>query len=235
MSDRDPTLGGLLNDAVDSALEGMYVSLRGKVVRYDATTQQADVQPIPKVRHVNESGTPVVESLPVVTSVPIIFPGGGGFCLTFPIAVGDLVELQFCGLSIDKWLTTGSESAVDPEFYARHGLADAVAFPGLRNFRRPRPTPASNAAVLGAETGAQIHVTSSQVKLGGPSAAQSLVRGDAYRTAENTLLTALATAITALAGALSPPQAAIGTTFGTALSNFQAAASTYLSTVSKTT
>lgn len=236
---RNPTLGQLLNDAAESALEGMYVSLPGKVVRYDATTQEADVQPIPKDRHVDENGAPVVQALPVVTSVPVIFPGGGGFTLTFPIAVGDLVELQFCGLSIDKWLHTGSENAVDPEFYARHGLSDAVCFPGLRNFKRPRPTPASNAAVLGAETGAQIHVTSNAIKLGGPTAVQALVLGTAYRAAEDTLITALA-AFATLVGAdtnVLPATKAGGSTLVTAIGAFQSAALSlggFLSTVSKT-
>lgn len=135
---RNPSLAEVVNLATETALETLYVSLPGRVTRYDAATQEADVQPIPRVRYTAESGEAVVEDLPVVPSVPVIFPGGGGFTVTFPISVGDTVLLVFSGASMDKWLTANTDDSLDPETHARHSLADAVAIPGLKNFRRPR-------------------------------------------------------------------------------------------------
>jgi hypothetical protein len=153
---RNPTLAEVVNEAIDGALDGIYVSLPGRVVRYDASTQQADVQPIPKVRHTDETGAAVVGPLPVVPSVPVQFPGGGGFSCTFPIEVGDTVLLVFSGASMDKWLAGSSaDTPLDPETHARHALADAVAIPGVRSFRRARPAGAmpSDHVRLGTEAG----------------------------------------------------------------------------------
>lgn len=155
MTSRNPTLAEIANAAAQSALDELFVSLPGRVVRYDAATQSVDVQPIPKVRHADEDGALVVESLPVVPSVPVVFPGGGGFTITFPISVGDTVLLVFSGCSIDKWLQAGTDEALDPEAHTRHALADAVAIPGLKNFRRPResaPTDHVRIGVDGADT-----------------------------------------------------------------------------------
>jgi hypothetical protein len=231
----------VINEAIDSSLDSLYISLPGRVVRYDSATQQVDVQPIPKVRHVDENGTPVVQQLPVVPSVPVVFPGGGGFAVTFPITVGDTVLLVFSGVSIDKWLQSGSDAPVDPETYARHALADAVAIPGLRNFARPRPAPVANAVAIGAETGAQIHVGSSEVKLGGAGSAEALVKGTSFITDLGTMLGLLSTAVKGLqsavaaagqAGAAAAVTAA--TTGAGGLDPFTLGILSYLSTVSKT-
>lgn len=69
----------------------------------------------------------------------------------------------------------------------------------------------------------------------GVSPTQALVRGTAYRAAEDTMLTAVQLALTALAGhaALSAITTAL-TTAATAITNFQAGAATYLTTAART-
>ena len=48
----------------------------------------------------------------------------GGYCITFPIAVGDKVKLSFAHSSIDSWLIDGSSEAVDTR---THNINDSIA------------------------------------------------------------------------------------------------------------
>jgi hypothetical protein len=161
---RNPTLAEVVNDATEAALAEVPIWMPGRVVRYDAATQQVDVQPIPKDRYFDEDGAAVVQARPVVPSVPVMFPGGGGYTVTFPIEVGDVVILLFSGVSIDKWLGASSDRELDPETHARHTLADAVAIPGIKSFARPRSSAPTDhvrigtdgASVQGAGLGAEI-------------------------------------------------------------------------------
>jgi hypothetical protein len=129
VSDTKPTLASVLNRAIAGALDDVRVALPGRVVRYDAAKQRVDVQPLVKDGYENESGARVAERLPVVSDVPVIFPGSGLFRITFPVKEGDTVLLVFASSSLARWKATGSE--VDPGDDRHHTLADAIAIPGL--------------------------------------------------------------------------------------------------------
>lgn len=180
---RNPTTAELLNRAIESALGDIYMGMPGKVVRYDADKQEADVQPLIKVSYIDEAGERKLEALPVVPSVPVIFQGGGGFVVQFPIDVGDTVWLMFTAVSIDKWLKVGTTggSPVDPESDSRHALADAVALPGLRSFKDKRPS-VEDGLTLGKEGGNQIKVLDGQIYFGSLTAAENMVLGQAFKT-----------------------------------------------------
>lgn len=150
---RTPDLAEIVNGAIAAAFDGLEVSAPGRVVAYDAATQRADVQPLIKRRHYDELGNLVSEQLPVIPSVPVAFQGGGGMSVTFPIQVGDPVFLVFAGGSMDKWAEASADQAVDPDWYARHSLADAVAIPGLRNARNARPSPPADHVRIGTDSG----------------------------------------------------------------------------------
>jgi hypothetical protein len=150
---RNPTLPEVINDAVDGALAGLYMHLPARVVRYDAATQLCDAQPINKVRYQDEDGNAVIEALPVITSVPVIFPGGGDMTITFPVEVGDTVMLEFSGVSLDKWLQTATSGTLDPGNHGRHSIADAIATPGLRNARKTRKNMPTDHVLIGEDGG----------------------------------------------------------------------------------
>lgn len=149
--ERNPTLAEVMNESIERAFEGLYVWTPARVVAYDATRQLADVQPLVKVRHYDEDGQAVVQSIPVVPSVPVMFPGGGLFAIMFPIEVGDTVAVLFSGVSLDKWKTSSGGAPVDPEIHARHTLADAVVVPGLRSFRQARSSAPTDHVRLGTD------------------------------------------------------------------------------------
>lgn len=142
MSPRTPTLAALLNRFKAQAFADLRVSMPARVEKYDDATQLADVQPLLKDSYVDEDGERQIARLPVVTNVPVVFPGGGGMRITFPVRAGDTVLLVFSDRSIDSWLAQGGEAS--PEDERRHHLSDAVAIPGLHP---------NNAAWSGTESG----------------------------------------------------------------------------------
>lgn len=151
-----PTDATIIRQFIDDALGDVRVALPGRVETYDVAAQSVDVKPLIKDGVLNEDEERIVESLPVIPSVPLVFPGSGGFAITWPIDVGDTVLLVFSSSSIDKWLVTDGD--VDPDTDHRHRLDDAIAIPGLRSFKSPiNPAPGSNMEIR-APAGVQILV-----------------------------------------------------------------------------
>jgi hypothetical protein len=148
---REPGLVEVLERAREKAGADVRVSLPAKVVRWDPALQQVDAAPCIKDAYTDEDDQRVVEALPVVTNVPVIFPGGGGFRVTFPLAVGDHVLLVFSDKSLDKWLTVGG--VVDPEDNRTHAMTDAIALPGLHDFAHPLTTAPGSTIDIGRDGG----------------------------------------------------------------------------------
>src|SRR5262249_11851944 len=118
---RDKTLAEIIRNFVKAGTGALRVALPGRVEQYDATKQSVDVAPLLKNPFEDQTGALQTESLPVVPGVPVIFPGGGGFRITFPVAAGDTGLLVFSDRSLDRWLA-GDGSEVDPVLLNQHHL-----------------------------------------------------------------------------------------------------------------
>jgi hypothetical protein len=167
MTSRPSTLQDLLSRFRESLTADLHTSLPGKIVRYDESTQKADVQPLIKERYTDESGAQQSRELPVIPSVPVQFPGAGGYRITFPVAVGDTGLIMFAEASLDKWLVSGG--TVDPAEERRHDLTDAIFLPGLRDFGHALTSAPTDRATFGKDDGLQIHVDGSKIRIGSNS------------------------------------------------------------------
>lgn len=171
---RSPSLAEVISSAISGALEGVHTALPAKVVRYDASTQQADVQPLVKAAYTDEEGERQVASLPVVASVPVVMLTAGGFTFTVPVQNGNTGLLVFAEASLDRWLA-GTGGEVDPEIDVRHGLSDGVFLPGLLPFGAPMdPAPPTDHATAGSVGGPRIHFRSSAITIGDESGSKKL-------------------------------------------------------------
>jgi hypothetical protein len=175
---------------VDAALSEVHTAMPGEVVRVHSGEhgrQFVDVQPSLQRRAPNENGEVVDETLPVIPMVPVGYMQGGGFFLSVPLAVGDVVLLVFAERSLDQWLQTaikGSQRAIAPGDLGTHTLEGAVALP-----TGPAPRPellqgvhATNLVIglSGSTTAGQIHITpTGDVLIGGALATQAMVLGNA--------------------------------------------------------
>lgn len=126
---RTPTLAQIVSKALKSALGETYVSGPATIQDYDSTTQTASVQPNLQVTVTDEDGNVTVKSRAIINHVPILFPGGGGFRIMWPLNPGDTVLLVMSDQSLDIWKSAGG--VVDPLDSRLHSINDAVAIPGL--------------------------------------------------------------------------------------------------------
>lgn len=182
MSDtpRKPSLADVVRRAMDARIADLRVCLPAKVTRYDAAKQQVDAQPLLADSIDGEDGAAVAVTLPVVTNVPVVFPGGGGFMLTFPIAAGDVVTLVFSDRSLDEWLSKGGD--VTPADPRQHHLSDAVAFPSLAPFSAPRAHASASKVVLGKDGDPAIYIDGSEIHIGGDSGLEKAALGETLKT-----------------------------------------------------
>ncbi len=186
------------------------MSLPGTVQRYDAATQLADVKPQIKGTFEDEDGTVSQHSLPVITNVPVVFPGGGGFRVTFPVRAGDTVLLVFADRSLDAWLSEGHETG--PDDMRRHALSDAVCIPGLHPNNAPWAGASETNLTLGKDNGPQVIVDGSNIHIGSDIGSEPTLKATTYRAAENTYFTGLQTAIAAALSSLGLTAAATALT-----------------------
>lgn len=115
----------VLMEAVSAAIR---VAMPGKIISFDPLTQTAQVKPMlaDKIQLV---GAEQYVWPPVLPDVPVLFPRGGDFAITLPVAAGDACLLIFADSCIDGFMQTGAETA--PAELRRHDMSDALAIVGL--------------------------------------------------------------------------------------------------------
>jgi hypothetical protein len=222
---RSPTLAAVIARAVDLRLASVRVALPAKIKTFDPASQLASVQPLLRETFEDETDAEQVESLPVISHVPVQFPGAGGFVITFPVAEGDPCWLVFSDRSLDKWIEQGTE--VDPVDLRRHHLSDAVALLGVRSKAGALAEFDASNARIGKVGGVGISLRTGELHLGvtnSESATEPVLLGNTYATAIKTYVDAL---WTAMSGIVAP---AVLAPVGAAASTARAAAETAYAT-----
>jgi hypothetical protein len=141
----------VLAQAIESALLDVHTSIPGRIKSYDSETQRADVEIVIKRAQESASGPVVEEDYPVIPNVPIAWPKGGGYGITFPLNDGDHVWLIFSESAIGRWRTTGEVRG--PGDLARHDLSYPIAIPCDAADANPLPASASKMKVTVASGG----------------------------------------------------------------------------------
>lgn len=212
----------------------------GQVESYDHDLQVADIQVTVKNGTTAENGDRRAETIAVLTSVPVLHAGGGGFRVVFPVKRGDTVLVVFASRSITRWLINGG--VVDPKSDHHHDLSDAVAITGLRDLPHALTNSPATHASVGHDTGATIEFYPTEIRVGGDSGTQPTIMGTTYRAAENQMLDLMSLAFTALltnptiaawlAAAPAPVQASIAG-FAAGITAFKTGGLGYLTSVAK--
>lgn len=136
-------LAALLEEAIEGRLSEVCTAMPGTVENYDATKQVADVRPVFKRKYLDGH----IEPLPLITEVPVVFPRAAGASISFPLAPGDRVWLQFSQRSVDLWKQAGGKS-VDPDDPRKFHISDAVCYPGCYPLTEPDAAASSTDLVI---------------------------------------------------------------------------------------
>ena len=130
----------------------IHTALPGSIIAYNAETRRADVNIA--IRTVSTSGE-VSDRAPIL-NVPVVFPSGGGYSMTFPLVAGDAVLLVFSERSLETWKQLHDVST--PTLIHILNQQDAMAIAG---FGPLSITPASTGAVLQSNDGSEYIALSS--------------------------------------------------------------------------
>ncbi len=162
------------------------------VVSYNALTQSASVQPAPSNRRTQ--GDP--EPLTPIPDAPVVFPAGGGWSMSWPLAPGDAVLAMCSDRGISRWRAQGTPFV--PGSRRMHAIADAFVWPGGGPAPTPDGTPSAANMRIEGPGGVAFEVTpAGTITLAGQGVPLPVARaGDAVSVTSDALLE-LKTALTA--------------------------------------
>lgn len=129
----------------------VWTALPGYIVKYDAAKQTAEVQTTIKAQVTAPDFSTTWVDIPILVDCPVVFPSGGGFTLTFPIAVDDECLVIFASRCIDSWWQS-SRSQVPAEF-RMHDLSDGFVLVGPRSQPRVLSSVSTTDVVLRSDDG----------------------------------------------------------------------------------
>ncbi len=203
------TLASNIKQGVEARLKDLHTASPGIIESFNPSTQLATVQPAIRRIFVTRDGDTEIltpSDLPLLINVPVIYPRGGGFSITFPVKKGDECLLVFCERSIDNWHETGKVSK--PAARRFHSLSDAVAYVGLSSLpNKIESYDSENLEIRKDDGSANIKINSDStvsikcssilvegdmtvsgnVKLGGPGASKGIARlGDTVQVGAST-------------------------------------------------
>ena len=136
-----------------SRMSHLWTAIPVTVQSYNAALQTAAVQSmiIPGRNDAITGAKQIPFPMPIINDCPVMFPGGGGFHLTFPIAVGDEGLLILATRQIDGWWGTGNAS--QPNDLRMHDLSDGFLIVGVRSKPKALSGVSTNAVQLRSDDG----------------------------------------------------------------------------------
>lgn len=117
-----------LRSAMDGRQADLWTALPGIIQSYNSTELTVEVQPAIQALYTGADLSQKFVNLPTLVDVPVVFPRGGSYTLTFPIQPGDECLVVFASRCIDNWWSQGG---VQTQYELRmHDLSDGFAFVG---------------------------------------------------------------------------------------------------------
>ena len=159
------TLSSTIKKGIRNALKDVHTAMPGIVESFNAEKMTASVQPAVQRLFKKDDGETVTtrpENLPLLINVPVVFPRGGGYSMTFPVAKGDECLVVFCERSYDIWHQNSGIQG--PGALRFHSLSDAVCHVGLSSAPKAVPDFLTDGVRIGKDDGtSKIDITSGNI------------------------------------------------------------------------
>ena len=130
-AEREDVREAPFRDLLRAARMDIHTALPGIIQSFDAAHMTCSVQPSVRGAIVQPNGQAVAVDLPMLVDCPVVFPGGGGYILTYPLKAGDECLVVFSERCIDAWWQSGGVQAAAE--YRLHDLSDGFVIPGPRS------------------------------------------------------------------------------------------------------
>lgn len=135
----------LLNDqeeAMRLILDGRqactWTAMPGIVQSVNSARMTCVVQPAILAPVTDQDGAVSYVKLPLLLDCPLVFPNGGGFMLTFPVAANDEVLVVFANRCIDAWWqSSGTQKPMEARM---NDLSDGFALVGPKSLPNALPS-----------------------------------------------------------------------------------------------
>lgn len=145
---REDSFSHAIRSIVDEQIVNLHTALPGTIQSFNSAEQTATVL----LDIDREGGVPY----PELSRVPVVFPKGGGYILTFPVEPGDSCLVQFIERDMGPWQVGEGR---EPQDARKHSLSDAVCLVGLRSIPAAVAEYSSTGAALGTENGvSRVHI-----------------------------------------------------------------------------
>jgi phage baseplate assembly protein gpV len=139
-----------LRRVLDGKQATIWTSQPGIVQQVDLVKLTVTLQPAIQAVVVQGSGRGNV-TLPQIPDVPIVYPRGGGYSLTFPVGSGDECLAIHASRCIDNWWENGG---IQPQYEQRmHDLSDCFALTGPYSQKQKIANVSTNTVQLRSDDG----------------------------------------------------------------------------------
>lgn len=116
-----------LLEALDGRQALIWTAMPATVIDFNPDARTASLQVTVQALATNQNGVETWLDLPPLLDCPVLFPGGKGLSLTFPLDPGDEVLVLFASRCIDNWWQSGG---IQRQAELRmHDLSDGFCFP----------------------------------------------------------------------------------------------------------
>jgi hypothetical protein len=161
--ERKTTQEEVLRTAFQGMQSRIWTALVGVVQSYNVTLQTVIVQPAVNGKELQPDGSWTATQMPLLLDCPVLFQGGGGVTLTFPIKPGDECLVILSSRCIDTWYAQGFAGGGstskpnpknDPPEYRMHNLSDGFALVGVKSVPHALTVDPVNACLMSNDGGA---------------------------------------------------------------------------------
>ena len=169
-----------LRRVIEARVTEIQVGVPSSVVSYDPSTGTCSAQPLVR-RPLQDIDRVVFENLPILEDIPIVWPQGGGYAITFPIKKGDLVILVATTWNAHNAMNSGEIS--DPNELKFQSVSSVFAHPGWRCDADPLVSATSDEMRLGRDGEDQaIEISDTEIRIG-TGATEAIPREDLVQSA----------------------------------------------------
>lgn len=153
MTDRAPSLAGIVERGATTVRDRMTVCRAGYVVAYDAATNRADVQLVHDTARTRPDGVVEVVAAPILRGRPVAMLAAGHLTLTAGLREGDRVWVLVSDVSLDEYVAGRRDETYRPQDPRRFDLSDGIVWP-----MSDPPVEMDGQPVMGLRAGEALHI-----------------------------------------------------------------------------